>query len=184
MMIEQKYVIEPSSEQCALFKRYAGSLRFVWNNTLQYIRELASERVVCKTLSDGTDIYYPGYDALCVRLKELCEEFVWLNNVPIKILQEVLVSLDAAYQDELRGNRTPLDFESRYTVRISFSEGVVVNKHQREIDIPNIGSMKIRIGWDFRGGSMPATVYSYDHFTLAKSHGCVKGRWYVSFGEG
>ena len=172
MITGQVYRIEPSPEQSALLKRYAGMMRFVWNNTLGHIQYLWENKVVHKMLEDGREVYYPGFSVLCRRLPVLKDEFPWLKEAPSQALQYTLKSLDKAQWAAMKDEKGFLNFKSRNRkdMAVHFPQGVILDKEQRQVRFPKLGWMKVRLHRGFRGS-----------FTSASVQSDASGAWYVSF---
>jgi len=84
-----RYRLDPTAEQEAQLRRFAGARRFVWNWALNRKRE--HFRQTGKTLK---------FSALCAELTRLKQQSatVWLREIDSQSLQQTLRDLENAYQ--------------------------------------------------------------------------------------
>jgi putative transposase len=82
-----KYELKPNSEQPRNRRRFAGSIRFVFNNALAMQKALYEQGE--KKL---------GYAGLCKSLtRRNAEDTAWLAEAPVHPLQQTLKDLERAY---------------------------------------------------------------------------------------
>lgn len=83
-----RYRFYPTNEQKALLAKTFGSVRFVWNNILNWRSKEYTQ--------NATKINYSASSARLTRLKS---EFVWLNEISSVALQQTLRDQDRAFSN-------------------------------------------------------------------------------------
>lgn len=85
-----KFRLYPSNEQVSILRQWQGAMRFLWNIALEQ-RLLQLQRVKYKR-------QYPTFYDQRAGCRELRAELPWLDAVPFGVLDEMLQSLDKAWQ--------------------------------------------------------------------------------------
>jgi putative transposase len=161
-----RYRLDPTAEQEAQFRRFAGARRFVWNWALGRKRDHFQQ--TGKTL---------GFNALCIELTNLKQEpeTAWLREMDSQSLQQALRDLDSAYQHFFRrvrkGEQKPgvPKFKSRKTDTPRFRIPQRVTREGSFVSVPKIGMVPVVLHRPLEGVTKGATF---------KQEAC--GHWYVS----
>src|SRR5262245_36890190 len=161
-----RYRLEPTAEQEAQLRRFAGARRFVWNWALNRKRE--QFRQTGKTLK---------FSALCAELTQLKQQpaTVWLREMDSQSLQQTLRDLENAYQHFFRRVRNGdkkkgfPKFKSRKTDTPRFRVPQRVVLQDAFVSVPKIGMIKAIIHRPLAGITKSATF---------KREAC--GHWYIS----
>jgi putative transposase len=161
-----RYRLDPTAEQEAQLRRFAGARRFVWNWALN--RKRQHYRETSKTLS---------YNALAAELTRLKQQpaTAWLRQIDSQSLQQTLRDLENAYQHFFRRARTGdkntgfPKFKSRKTdtPRFRIPQRVVVQ--DTSVSVPKIGLIRTVVHRSLEGVTKSATF---------KRDAC--GHWYIS----
>ena len=161
-----RYRLNPTAEQEAQFRRFAGARRFVWNWALGRKREHFQQ--TGKTLS------YNDLAAELTRLKHQ-PDTAWLRDMDSQSLQQALRDLDSAYQHFFRRVRKGEKkkgfpkFKSRKTDTPRFRIPQRVVLIDSFVSVPKIGLVKVVLHRPLEGVTRGATF---------KQEAC--GHWYIS----
>jgi len=161
-----RYRLNPTAEQEAQFRRFAGARRFVWNWALGRKREHFQQ--TGKTLS------YNDLAAELTRLKQQ-PDTAWLRDMDSQSLQQALRDLDSAYQHFFRRVRKGEKkkgfpkFKSRKTDTPRFRIPQRVVLIDSFVSVPKIGLVKVVLHRPLEGVTRGATF---------KQEAC--GHWYIS----
>jgi len=161
-----RYRLNPTAEQDAQFRQFAGARRFVWNWALNRKRE--HYRETGKTLS------YNDLAAELTRLKQQ-PETAWLREMDSQSLQQALRDLDSAYQHFFRRARNGdkkkgfPKFKSKKTDTPRFRIPQRVVLQDAFVSVPEIGLVKLVLHRPLEGVTKGATF---------KQEAC--GHWYIS----
>lgn len=161
-----RYRLDPTAEQEAHFRRFAGARRFVWNWALARKREHFQQ--TGKTLS---------FNALCIELTQLKQEpdTAWLREMDSQSLQQALRDLDSAYGHFFRRVKKGEKkkgfprFKSRKTDTPRFRIPQRVTLEGAFVSIPKIGRVAVVLHRPLEGVTKGATF---------KQEAC--GHWYIS----
>ncbi len=160
------YRLDPTAEQEAHFRRFAGARRFVWNWALGRKREHFQQT--------GTTL---SFNALCIELTQLKQEpdTAWLREMDSQSLQQALRDLDSAYGHFFRrvkkGEKKKgfARFTSRKTDTPRFRIPQRVTLERAFVSIPKIGMVAVVLHRPLEGVTKGATF---------KQEAC--GHWYIS----
>lgn len=161
-----RYRLNPTAEQEAQFRRFAGARRFIWNWALGRKREHFQQ--TGKTLS------YNDLAAELTRMKQQ-PDTAWLRDMDSQSLQQALRDLDSAYQHFFRRVRTGEKkkgfpkFKSRKTDTPRFRIPQRVTLDGSFVSVPKIGLVRVVLHRPLEGITKGATF---------KQEAC--GHWYVS----
>jgi putative transposase len=161
-----RYRLDPTAEQEAQLRRFAGARRFVWNWALNRKRE--HYRETGKTLS---------YNDLAAELTRLKQQptTAWLREMDSQSLQQTLRDLENAYQLFFRRARNGdkkkgfPKFKSRKTDTPRFRIPQRVVLQDAFVSVPKIGLIKAIVHRPLEGVTKSATF---------KREAC--GHWYIS----
>jgi putative transposase len=155
-----RYRLEPTSEQAAQMRRFAGARRWVWNWGLA--RKRTHYQATQMSLS---------YHKLCAELTALkrVPETAWLAEIQAQLLQQVLRDLEQAFKNFFAKRARFPRMKHKKTDRLRFRIPQHVVVEQNAVYIPKIGLVKARIHRSILGTSKGAT-FSQE----------ADGHWYVS----
>jgi putative transposase len=161
-----RYRLDPTAEQEAQLRRFAGARRFVWNWALN--RKRQHYRQTGKTLS---------YNVLAAELTRLKQQpaTAWLREIDSQSLQQTLRDLENAYQHFFRRARNGdkkrgfPKFKSRKTDTPRFRIPQRVVFQDASVSVPKIGLIRTVLHRPLEGVSKSATF---------KRDAC--GHWYIS----
>jgi putative transposase len=161
-----RYRLDPTAEQEAQLRRFAGARRFVWNWALNRKRE--HYRETGKTLS---------YNDLAAELTRLKQQpaTAWLREMDSQSLQQTLRDLENAYQLFFRRARNGdkkkgfPKFKSRKTDTPRFRIPQRVVFQDASVSVPKIGLIRMVVHRPLEGVTKSATF---------KRDAC--GHWYIS----
>jgi len=161
-----RYRLDPTAEQEAQLRRFAGARRFVWNWALNRKRE--HYRETGKTLS---------YNDLAAELTRLKQQpaTAWLREMDSQSLQQTLRDLENAYQLFFRRARNGdkkkgfPKFKSRKTDTPRFRIPQRVMFQDASVSVPKIGLIRTVVHRPLSGVTKSATF---------KRDAC--GHWYIS----
>lgn len=162
-----KFCIYATGEQDALFGRYAGVCRVVYNLGLEQRRDWW--RNYRNTTGSGI-----SYVAQARELTQLRAEFDWIAAVPVAPQQQALRDLDRAFQNFFAGRAgypTPRKRGSHDSFRFSGRDCPwrKLNSKWASVHLPKIGEVKFRLTRDIPGTIKSVTV----------AHGALG--WHVTF---
>lgn len=125
-----KIRLYPTEEQEQQLAQVFGTVRFVYNNSLNHCKEQYLENK--KT---------PNYHALAIRLPSLKKEFDWMKDSPSQALQMACRTLSVAFERFFQKKSKYPVFKSRHDKQsFQLPQGVKVN--HKSISIPKIGEIK------------------------------------------
>lgn len=143
-----KYRIYPNQEQRESLAKTFGSVRFVYNQMLEYRIRLYAETK--ESMS---------YRQMCTELTELKQEFEWLYDVGSQALQQSLKDLGTAYDRFFRGIGNFPRFKSRKSKQSArFPQGVKIDFASNYIYLPKIGWVKTKFHRFFESDFTGVTV--------------------------
>jgi putative transposase len=136
-----KYRIYPSEDQKYVIAKHAGTLRFVYNKTL--------EKLISNYKNGGK---FPSYFDMNRAWKRTCdnlkEDMLWLNEPLVQSRQQVLQHLHRAYTDFFKGVKTgkgkgfPKFKKRKSSLSIHYTQGVIL-RNEGKVKVPKIGEVKI-----------------------------------------
>ena len=132
-----KYKLKPTLEQQLLLLQHFGCARFIYNWGLD---------LKIKTYkNDKTSLSYIDLAKQLTLLKKQ-NEYKWLNEVSINVLQQSLRCLDAAYKNFFRMKKGFPKFKSKHSSKdcCKFINGVYFDFNKWRVKIPKVGWVKIR----------------------------------------
>jgi putative transposase len=144
-----KYRIYPTSSQSEELARAFGSCRFLYNKALEHKKSVYDSEK--KSIS---------YNELATSfLKDLKEEFIWLQDAPSQALQQSLRHLDSAYKRFFKNQNKFPSFKSKYSKQsFSLPQFVKVNFKDSHVSIPKIGTIKAKFHRTFEGTIKTCTI--------------------------
>src|SRR6266511_3061548 len=155
-----RYRLEPTEEQAAQMRRFAGARRWVWNWALRRKKAHYAEMKARLT-----------YNALAAELTLLKQqsETAWLREIDSQALQQVLRDLDHAFSAFFAKRAGYPKFKSKKTdtPRFRIPRRVVIEG--AFVRVPKIGSIKVRLHRPVGGEAKSATFKQEPD-----------GHWYVS----
>jgi putative transposase len=155
----------PSTGQEAILASFFGSVRFIFNNSLQASKDQYAQ--TGKGLS--------GFQ-MTARLPKLKEEFPWLKDVHSQVLQASCKNLDRAFQNFFAKRAKFPKFKSKHTSRqsIQYPQGVKVA--DKEVFLPKIGWVKAVVHRELVGEIKTCTVSTDGtgryHVSILTEDGC------------
>jgi putative transposase len=155
-----KFELMPNGEQQRLMRRFAGSVRYIYNKALALQKEMY----------DLTKRSHTRFqlDKLLTLWKS---ETPWLSDTPSHALQQSLVDMDRAYQNFFKKRADFPKFHKkgqRTSYRESDPKCITLDQVNSRIRLPKIGWVRYRNSRDVLGQIRNATV----------SESC--GKWFVS----
>jgi putative transposase len=131
-----RYRLEPTPEQVAQMRRFAGARRWVWNWALT--RKQAYYQATKTGLS---------YQALCAELTALkrLPDTAWLAEMHAQSLQQVLRDLERAFKNFFEKRARFPKMKCKKTDRLRFRLPQRVSIGQKAVRVPKIGWIKARI---------------------------------------
>lgn len=144
-----KYRIYPTSSQSEDLAKAFGSCRFLYNKALEHKKSAYDSEK--KSIS---------YNELATSfLKDLKQEFTWLQDVPSQALQQSLKHLDFAYKRFFKLKKGFPSFKSKYSKQsFSLPQFVKVNFTNSIVILPKIGNVKAKFHRTFEGTIKTCTV--------------------------
>ncbi len=156
-----RYRLEPTDQQAARLRQFAGARRWVWNWALA--RKKAHYAQTHTTLS---------YNALAAELTtlKLQPQTAWLREIDSQALQQVLRDLERAFQAFLAKRAGYPHFKSKKIDRLRFRIPQRVTVDGSLVQVPKIGRIRARIHCPMEGHTKSATFKQEPD-----------GHWYVAF---
>ena len=155
-----KYELQPNGEQQRNMRRFAGSIRFVFNKALAMQKDLYEQGE--KKL---------GYAGLCKSLTDwkAQTETSWLTETPSQALQQTLKDLERAYTNFFAKRADFPRFKKKgMGDSFRYPQGFKLDAVNSRIFLPKLGWLRYRNSRDSLGTPKNVTV---------SSNG---GKWYVS----
>jgi putative transposase len=155
-----KFELMPSGEQQRMMRRFAGSVRYIYNHALALQKEMY----------EATGRSHTRYqlDKLLTIWKQ---ETPWLSETPAHALQQALVDLDKAYQNFFKKRAQFPKFKKkgqRTSYRESDPKTITFDQANNRIRLPKIGWVRYRNSRDVLG--------TIKNVTVSES----AGKWFVS----
>jgi putative transposase len=136
-----KYRIYPTDAQKHVIAKHAGTLRFIYNKTL--------EKLISNYKDGGK---FPSYFDMNRAWKILCdnlkEDMLWLNEPLVQSRQQVLQHLHRAYTDFFKGVKTgkgkgfPKFKKRKSNLSIHYTQGVDISDGKKA-HVPKVGKVDI-----------------------------------------
>ena len=153
MLKAYKYRIYPNNKQKTQIIKTFGCCRFVYNKTLAYRKEIyeKEKRTVSK------------FDCNNYCTQELKKKYDWLKEVDKFALTNAIYNMDSAYQKFFKEHTGYPKFKNKhdnhqsYTTNFS-NENIVVDFNKREIKLPKLKKVKIKLHRMFNGKIKSATI--------------------------
>ena len=155
-----KFELMPNGEQQRMMRRFAGSVRYVYDHALALQKEMHE--------TTGRSHTRYQLDKLLTLWKQ---ETPWLSETPAHALQQALVDLDKAYQNFFKKRAQFPKFKKkgqRTSFRESDPQCITLEQGPSRIRLPKIGWVRYRNSREVLGEIRNVTV----------SESC--GRWFVS----
>ena len=155
-----RYRLEPTADQAAQMRRFAGARRWVWNWAL------ACKRAHYQATQTGL-----SYRTLAVKLTALkrLPETAWLAEINAQLLQQALRDLEQAFKNFFAKRAGFPRFKCKKADQPRFRIPQDVSIKEDVVGVPNIGRIAARIHRPIEGTPKGAT------FTQEAD-----GHWYVS----
>lgn len=144
-----RFKLDATPEQEQLFRRYAGSVRWVYNRML-------AERNAAFQTGDKT----PTTNAQIKQLSALKQQAgtARLNTVHSQVLQDAVLDLDDAFDRFFKKQCKRLRFKTKHGKRHSFSYPQGVKVDGERVWLPKIGWVRFRKSRDIEGTIKRATI--------------------------
>jgi putative transposase len=144
-----KFRLEPTVEQQAKFRQFAGCRRFVWNWALAQRQSAFKNEGVCLS-----------YSELAARLVELKQqpETRFLTECDSQVLQQTLRDLDRAFVNFFEKRANYPKPKSRKRTPHSFRIPQRVTPQANGVSIPKVGIVKARLHRPMEGMVKSATI--------------------------
>jgi putative transposase len=155
-----KFELIPNGEQQRMMRRFAGSVRYIYNHALALQKEMYE--------TTGRSHTRFQLDKLLTIWKE---EKPWLSETPAHALQQALVDLDRAYQNFFKKRAESPKFkkkEKRSSFRESDPKSITLDPGNNRIRLPKIGWVRYRNSREVLG--------QIKNVTVSES----AGKWYIS----
>lgn len=157
MLKAYKYRIYPNKKQEELIQKTFGCCRFVYNKTLAYKKEKYEKD---KQLLSRFD---------CNNYKNqiLKKEYKWLCEVDKCALDNAVVNMDLAFQKFFKEHTGYPQFKSKHNCKKSYTTNffntsaggnIRINFNKKEIKLPKLKWVKIKIHRKFEGKIKSATI--------------------------
>jgi len=144
-----QYRIYPNPSQSEALSKTFGCCRFLYNKALEHKKntyESSKKSISYNELSTSF-------------LKDLKQEFTWLQETPSQALQQSLRHLDSAYQKFFKKQNKFPSFKSKNSKQsISLPQKVKVDFNSNTIILPKIGRIKAKLHRPFEGIIKTCTV--------------------------
>jgi putative transposase len=144
-----QYRIYPNPSQSESLSKAFGCCRFLYNKALEHKKNTYE----CSKKSIS-------YNELATSfLKDLKQEFVWLQDAPSQALQQSLIHLDSAYKCFFKLKKGFPKFKSKNSKQsFSLPQKVKVDFNSNTITLPKIGRIKAKLHRTFEGIIKTCTV--------------------------
>lgn len=145
-----KYKLYPNEEQRVLMSKTFGCCRKIYNHCLAFKNKRYAEH--------KQNVSRYELSGMLTFLKQT-EEYKYLNEVHSQSLQYELVSLDKAFTNFFKNNNGYPVFKNKYDKQ-SFScpQGVVINFNTKQIRLPKLKNIKVKIDRTFIGEIKTCTI--------------------------
>ncbi|MHB1435635.1 MAG: RNA-guided endonuclease InsQ/TnpB family protein, partial [Thermoplasmata archaeon] len=172
MNIQRAYrtELDPTNVQRTAFRQHAGCARYAYNWGLQrkeetcLFNQLPHPPIKIPTAIDL-------HREINARKKK---ELGWMYEISKCAPQEALRDLDRAYRNFFEGRARHPSFRSRHFGRSSFRLTGSIRVHDRPIDLPRVGRVRLR-----ERGYLPPSAHVLSATVSERA-----GRWYVSLAVG
>lgn len=158
MLKAYKYRIYPNKQQEELIQKTFGCCRFVYNQTLDFRKELYEKE--SKSISKFDCVNYVN--------RILKSNYEWLKEVDKFALTNSIANMDRAYQNFFRGNANFPRFKNKKDNHKSYTTSCIYHKNQvpnieinfdnNKIKLPKLKWIKAKIRRTFDGKIKSATV--------------------------
>lgn len=136
----------PTDQQAQALAVQFGCARWVWNNAL------AASGDLYRTTGKGLN-----YQAMCIRLPKLKQEFEWLGDADSQVLQQSLQNLARAYENFFAKRSKYPRFKSKHGRQsIQYPQRVKIDGSR--IYLPKVGWVKCVVHRDIIGKIKTVTV--------------------------
>ncbi len=130
------YRLNPTDEQAATFRQWAGVCRLVYNAALEQRARWGKSHKL-------------NFYTQAAEMKHLRAEFAWIKDVPSMAQNQALMDLDKAFKNFFAGRASfPTPRRKGINESFRFDKSVIVvrklNKRWSEIRLPKIGWVKYR----------------------------------------
>jgi putative transposase len=152
-----RFLLKPTAKQAALFSRFVGCSRFVWNKALELQKAQIESKHAVLT-----------YSKICAPLKQWKDELTFLKEVHSQPLQQSLKDLCAAFEQFFSGAKGYPKFKKRGKQdSFRFPQGTKVEDNK--VYLPKIGWVVFKKSQEIDG--------TIKNVTVSRSN----DRWFVSF---
>ena len=158
MLKSYKYRIYPSGQQEELIQKTFGCVRFVYNETLSYRKDLYEKENKSMSKFDCVNFLYHG----------LKSKHKWLSEVDKWALENSVLNMNNAYRRFFEKHASFPKFKSKRNSRKSYTTNCVHRKNKvpsieicsesGEIKLPKLKWIKAKISLTFEGKIKSATV--------------------------
>ena len=157
-----RFRLVPTQVQREALDRFAGSCRFVWN-WFRAQREAWYQSGVTENAVHERDasLNPNSYAKQCKQLPPLKAMYPWLSEIPSQCLQQTLKDLDRAYSDFFKGQKGYPKYRKREqndSFRFPDPKGFKLMEGRKEIHLPKMGGIKLRLSRKIQGVLKNATV--------------------------
>lgn len=138
MILRYKYRIYPTAAQEQQMRSVGGAVRFLYNHFLKVN--------IDQYAIDGKFVWFAEASKQLTKMKSQ-PEYVWLKEAPSQTLQQSLRDLDTAFKNMKKTKAGFPKFKSKYTTPVSFRfpQGVKISTDQRNVYLPGVGWVKIKL---------------------------------------
>jgi putative transposase len=152
-----RFLLKPTAKQAALFSRFVGCSRFVWNKALELQKAQIESKHAVLT-----------YSKICAPLKQWKDELTFLKEAHSQPLQQSLKDLCAAFEQFFSGAKGYPKFKKRGKQdSFCFPQGTKVEDNK--VYLPKIGWVVFKKSQEIDG--------TIKNVTVSRSN----DRWFVSF---
>ena len=145
-MLTYRYRIYPSEQQKHNLAIHFGHNRFIWNESLRFI----------KNENDGQ---YTSRNKMSGRLTQIKKDIPWLSDAHSQTLQATIKRLDIAFQRFFKKQAGYPKTKKRHTDQsIEFPQNASVDFSLNCIKIPKIGYIKAKLHRKFKGIIKTCTI--------------------------
>ena len=145
-----KFKLKPTEEQREVFRQYAGTRRYLWNNMLD-------ERNKTYEYTGSSPSMYKQKKRL-TKLKNNSEEHEWMKDIHSQVLQETVRDLDSAFEDFFNKSHGYPNFKSKKEIKQTFRFPQGVKVDGRKVYLPKIGWIRFYKSQNIEGEIKSATV--------------------------
>lgn len=148
--VPYKFKLKPTDKEKEIFRQYAGTRRWVWNNCLD-------ERNKTYEYTGNS----PSITKQMKRLKEVknnSEEHKWMKDIHSQVIQQSIRDLDDAFENFFNKSHGYPNFKSKKEIKQTFRFPQGIKVDGRKVYLPKIGWIRFYKSQKIDGEIKSATV--------------------------